>query len=156
MFLNLPTEVFLKLLYIPITNIDDQKELEWLRLSLSYPALNQLVDKMTMIKNRIELKEVRNQFDDLRANNLIRTPVIKLQKFIDICDRNTNLHMDQYVLDLKSWIWTFEKLTASTRTPNQTSDACLLNSEVSNFIHDQGYYNFYSMLIINVFQIFII
>ena len=65
-------------------------------------TLLQLVSKMTLVTNRIELKSARIMFNSLRTSLKIKLPV-DLTSYIDgIIMNNMTPTMDQYATDLSA------------------------------------------------------
>ena len=100
LFMISPSEDFLKLLYIPITNIEDQEKIKEIRKSRSYPKIFHLIDQMMRIKDRIDICKVREQFNTLRDYKQIRSPRNELRRLIKICDKYKIGHID-YIQGLK-------------------------------------------------------
>ena len=101
LYLIVPKDDFLKLLFIPITNYSDREDIINRRSSRSYPQILKLIDRMLLIKGRIDIDEVRKQFNLLSINKNIRSPRNELLWFLDICDKNKNSHTECYIEDLR-------------------------------------------------------
>ena len=60
----------------------------------------QLVSKMTLVTNRIDLKSARSIFDSLRSSLKIKLPVDLMNSIDGIITNNMTSTMDDYTYDL--------------------------------------------------------
>ena len=60
----------------------------------------QLVSKMTLVTNRIDLKSARSIFDSLRTSHKIKLPVDLINSIDGIIMNNMTSTMDDYTYDL--------------------------------------------------------
>ena len=60
----------------------------------------QLISKMTLVTNRIDLKSARSIFDSLRTNLKIKLPVDLMNSIDGIIMNNMTSTMDDYTFDL--------------------------------------------------------
>ena len=60
----------------------------------------QLVSKMTLVTNRIDLKSARSIFDSLRTSLKIKLPVDLINSIDGIITNNMTSTMDDYTYDL--------------------------------------------------------
>jgi len=63
-------------------------------------TLLQLVSKMTLVTNRIDLKSARSIFDSLRTSLKIKLPVDLINSIDGIIMNNMTSTMDDYTYDL--------------------------------------------------------
>ena len=63
-------------------------------------TLLQLVSKMTLVTNRIDLKSARSIFDNLRTIHKIKLPVDLINSIDGIIMNNMTSTMDDYTYDL--------------------------------------------------------
>ena len=63
-------------------------------------TLLQLVSKMTLVTNRIDLKSARSIFDSLRTSHKIKLPVDLINSIDGIITNNMTSTMDDYTYDL--------------------------------------------------------
>ena len=63
-------------------------------------TLLQLVSKMTLVTNRIDLKSARSIFDSLRTSLKIKLPVDLINSIDGIITNNMTSTMDDYTYDL--------------------------------------------------------
>ena len=63
-------------------------------------TLLQLVSKMTLVTNRIDLKSARSIFDSLRTTLKIKLPVDLINSIDGIITNNMTSTMDDYTYDL--------------------------------------------------------
>ena len=60
----------------------------------------QLVSKMTLVTNRIDLKSARSIFDSLRTSHKIKLPVDLINSIDGIITNNMTSTIDNYTYDL--------------------------------------------------------
>lgn len=99
LFVLLPSTQFLKWLYLPICNEDDN-------LSLSdrvrSDPLLQLISKMSKVEltDRIDLETMRQEFNQLKHNNLIKLKGGAVQEIDSILTKNLAPSIQDYLAEL--------------------------------------------------------
>ena len=71
-------------------------------ISLNSEFILQLVSKMTLIADRIDLKSAKSAFDGLKANFKIKLPTDLMNAIDDIIENNITDFLDNYTYDLSA------------------------------------------------------
>ena len=100
LFVLLPSTQFLKWLYLPICNEDDHLSLSdrvW-----SDPELLQLISKMSRVEliDRIDLEAMRQEFNQLKDNKLIKMKGGAVQEIDSILTKNLAPSIQDYLSEL--------------------------------------------------------
>ena len=95
LFISTPTDLFLKLLFVPIASDEDQDKTA--KIIDREGSLPWLIQQMMKVKNRMSLEDVRIHLDQMKNNSELALASEALKELDEIVTRNMDRRFENYI-----------------------------------------------------------
>ena len=95
LFISTPTDLFLKLLFVPIASDEDQDKIA--KLLDREGSLPWVIQQMMKVENRMSLEDVRIHLDQMKNNSELALALEALKQIDEIVTRNMDKRFEHYV-----------------------------------------------------------